>query len=95
MRDHGERIAGQSMRYSHGFTRADERLCRHYGGGDAQFFHDDAVEQTARTARPSIPDSGQNEVAFLGQHPGGVIFNCMGYGALFYGDDVFQRKTFG
>lgn len=90
-----ERIIRYAVGHGHGFSGTYKRFCGHHHGGYAQFFHDDAVEQTARTAGASVTNPGQHKITFLGQHLGGIIFDCVGYGMFFYGDYLFEKVAFG
>ncbi len=62
----------------HGLRGTDKRLRNNDHGRHTQFFHNDAVEQTARAARPSVSHPDQDKVTFLRQHLGLIGFYGMG-----------------
>ena len=73
----GKRVVGKAVSQGHGLAGIQEGFGTDHRGRDAQFFHDDAVEHTARTAGASIPDTGDDGLRLGSQIPGHLFRNAV------------------
>lgn len=77
MGDEGKGIIGKAVGQGHGFAGIQEGFGTDHRGRDAQLFHDDAVEHTARTAGASVPYTGNNGLDFGSQLFGRQVRNAV------------------
>ena len=73
MRNDSESIIRHTVGNRHGYAGAYKRFRTDDGCGNTHFFHDNAIEQTARAARASIADTGQNKITCVSQLTGGIV----------------------
>jgi hypothetical protein len=79
----GKRVVGKAVGQGHGLAGIQEGFGADHRRWDAQLFHDDAVEHTARTAGASIPDTGDDGLHFGRQFFGHDLGNAVGGGRFF------------
>ena len=82
MGDHCKRIVGKTVGHRHGFSGTHEGCRTDNRGWNALFFHDDAIEHTARAARPSIANTGHHQIDLSSQIFSHILGNSMGRGRL-------------
>jgi hypothetical protein len=80
MVNQGKGIIGEPMGQGHGLAGIQKRFGADHRGRDAQLFHDDAVEHTARTAGTSVPYTGDDGLGLGRQIPGHLFRDPMGGG---------------